>query len=103
MKPGRAVRRASTRPFIRKTLHERVPPEGDFAPQNLALGAGIGYRCVIAEKDKRLLRQSFALYLAPEVIDKLMALRRPPALGGEMRNVTELFSDVAADLHWRRR
>jgi class 3 adenylate cyclase/CHASE2 domain-containing sensor protein len=61
----------------------------------LALGATIGYRFVTADKDKRLLRQSFALYLAPEVIEKLMASRRPPVLGGEMRSVTEFFSDLA--------
>ena len=61
----------------------------------LALGATIGYRFVTADRDKRLLRQSFALYLAPEVIEKLMASRRPPVLGGEMRSVTEFFSDLA--------
>jgi adenylate cyclase len=42
-----------------------------------------------------LLRQSFALYLAPEVIEKLMASHKPPVLGGELRNITVLFSDVA--------
>ena len=41
------------------------------------------------------LRQSFALYLAPAVIDKMMASNKPPALGGEMRNVTVYFSDIA--------
>ena len=61
----------------------------------LALGATIGYRFVTADKDKRLLRQSFALYLAPEVIEKLMASHKPPVLGGEMRNVTVFFSDLA--------
>jgi len=61
----------------------------------IAIGATIGYRFVTTDKDKRLLRQSFALYLAPEVIEKLMASHRPPALGGEMRSVTEFFSDLA--------
>jgi adenylate cyclase len=61
----------------------------------LALGATIGYRFAIADQDKRLLRQSFALYLAPEVIEKLMASHKPPVLGGELRNITVLFSDVA--------
>jgi adenylate cyclase len=61
----------------------------------LALGATIAYRFAIADQDKRLLRQSFALYLAPEVIEKLMASHKPPVLGGELRNVTVLFSDVA--------
>src|SRR5262249_36860065 len=53
-------------------------------------------RFVIADKGKRLLRQSFALYLAPAVIEKMLSSNKPPALGGEMRNVTVYFSDIAA-------
>jgi adenylate cyclase len=60
-----------------------------------ALGATIGYRFVIADKGKRLLRQSFALYLAPAVIEKMLASNKPPSLGGETRNVTVYFSDIA--------
>jgi class 3 adenylate cyclase len=61
----------------------------------LALGATIAYRFATADEDKRLLRQSFALYLAPEIIEKLMASHKPPVLGGELRNITVLFSDIA--------
>jgi class 3 adenylate cyclase/CHASE2 domain-containing sensor protein len=61
----------------------------------LALAATIGYRFVIADKDKRILRKSFALYLAPAVIEKMLASNKPPVLGGEMRSVTVYFSDVA--------
>ncbi len=60
-----------------------------------ALLATIGYRFVIADKGKRLLRQSFGLYLAPAVIEKMLSSNKPPALGGEMRNVTVYFSDIA--------
>ena len=60
-----------------------------------ALVATIGYRFVIADSGKRLLRQSFALYLAPAVIEKMLSSNKPPALGGEMRNVTVYFSDIA--------
>ncbi|HEX4826662.1 MAG TPA: adenylate/guanylate cyclase domain-containing protein [Xanthobacteraceae bacterium] len=60
-----------------------------------ALVATIGYRFVIADRGKRLLRQSFALYLAPAVIEKMLSSNKPPALGGEMRNVTVYFSDIA--------
>lgn len=60
-----------------------------------ALGATIGYRFIVSDRSKRLLRQSFALYLAPAVIEKMMASNKPPALGGEMRNVTVYFSDIA--------
>lgn len=61
----------------------------------LALGATIGYRFVVADRNKRLLRQSFSLYLAPAVIEKLIASNKPPVLGGEMRNVSVYFSDIA--------
>ncbi len=59
------------------------------------LGAAIGYRFLVADRDKRLLRSSFALYLAPAVIEKMLASSRPPQLGGETRNVTIFFSDLA--------
>jgi class 3 adenylate cyclase len=61
----------------------------------IALVATIGYRFIVADKDKRLLRKSFALYLAPAVIEKMMASNKPPALGGESRTITIFFSDVA--------
>ena len=59
-----------------------------------ALGAMIGYRFVIADRGKRLLRQSFSLYLPPALIEKMMTSNKPPALGGEIRNVTVYFSDI---------
>jgi adenylate cyclase len=55
----------------------------------------IGYRFVIADREERFLRRSFGFYLAPEVIDTMVASGRMPALGGEMRTVTVFFSDLA--------
>jgi adenylate cyclase len=60
-----------------------------------ALGTTISYRFVVADRNKRLLRESFALYLPPAVIDKMTASNKPPALGGELRHVTVYFSDIA--------
>jgi class 3 adenylate cyclase/CHASE2 domain-containing sensor protein len=60
-----------------------------------ALGITIGYRFVVADRSRELLRESFALYLAPALIEKMMASKRPPALGGEKRDVTVYFSDIA--------
>jgi len=54
-----------------------------------------GYRFAVADKDKRLLRRSFGLYLAPAMVDRLMAAQAPPQLGGEERDITVMFSDVA--------
>ncbi|WP_291860569.1 adenylate/guanylate cyclase domain-containing protein [Bradyrhizobium sp.] len=59
-----------------------------------ALVAMIGYRFMIADKDRRLLQKSFALYLAPDVIDRMLASNKLPVLGGETRHVTVLFSDL---------
>ncbi len=61
----------------------------------IALIAATGYRVVVADKDKRFLRKSFALYLAPALIDKMVTANRQPVLGGETRTITSFFSDVA--------
>ncbi|WP_298241411.1 adenylate/guanylate cyclase domain-containing protein [uncultured Bradyrhizobium sp.] len=60
-----------------------------------ALASMIGYRFVLADRDERFLRKSFALYLAPEVINSMVASGKMPALGGEMRSVTMFFSDLS--------
>ncbi|MGY0575883.1 CHASE2 domain-containing protein [Bradyrhizobium sp. RDM12] len=60
-----------------------------------ALAMMIGYRFVIADREERFLRKSFAFYLAPEVIDGMVASGKMPVLGGEMRNITMFFSDVS--------
>ena len=59
-----------------------------------ALAATIGFRFVIADKDRRLLQKSFALYLAPHVINRMLSSNKLPELGGETRNVTVFFSDI---------
>src|SRR5215469_294426 len=61
----------------------------------VSLGGATGFRYLVADKDRRFLRKSFALYLAPSVIEKMVAANKPPALGGEPRNVTIFFSDLA--------
>jgi adenylate cyclase len=60
-----------------------------------ALATMIGYRFVIADREERFLRKSFAFYLAPEVIDSMVASGKMPVLGGEMRNITMFFADLS--------
>ena len=55
----------------------------------------LAYRFTVADREKRFLRQSFALYLAPSVINQLVEAEEPPALGGETRDISILFSDIA--------
>ena len=59
-----------------------------------ALAAMVGYRFMVADRDRRLLQKSFALYLAPHVIEKMLASDKPPVLGGETRHVTAFFTDL---------
>ena len=60
-----------------------------------ALFVTVGFRLAVTDRDRRFLRKSFALYLAPAVIEKMVTSSKPPSLGGETRSVTMFFSDVA--------
>lgn len=61
----------------------------------IALVLTIFYRFVVVDRAERFLRASFGLYLAPQVIDQMLGSRKLPKLGGEMRDVTVFFSDIA--------
>jgi adenylate cyclase len=71
-----------------------IPVAEPFLAGLVALGAMVAYRFVISDKDRRLLANSFALYLAPDVIDRMLRSNKLPELGGENRNVTIFFSDI---------
>ena len=55
----------------------------------------LGYQFAVTDRDKRLVRNSFKLYLAPAIVDRMLDSDRLPELGGEMRKITVLFSDLA--------
>ena len=71
-----------------------IPVAEPFLAGLAGLAAMVGYRFVISDKDRRLLANSFALYLAPDVIDRMLRSNKLPQLGGEIRNVTIFFSDI---------
>jgi class 3 adenylate cyclase len=72
-----------------------LPLSEPFAAGLAALIMTTVYRLVVTDRGQRLLRKSFALYLAPQVIDQMLHSNKLPALGGETRNVTVFFSDLA--------
>ena len=55
----------------------------------------VAFRLVVTDRDKRFLRRTFGLYLAPAVIERMTTSNKMPELGGEMRDITVYFSDVA--------
>ncbi|MDY0884450.1 adenylate/guanylate cyclase domain-containing protein [Dongia soli] len=60
-----------------------------------ALPASLTYRIALVDRLRRQLRRSFALYLPEAELERLTAEGQAPSLGGELREVTILFSDIA--------
>jgi adenylate cyclase len=71
-----------------------LPLSEPFVAGLFSMASIIAYRLVVTDKGERLLRKSFALYLAPQVIDRMLASNKLPVLGGETRDVTVFFSDL---------
>ncbi|MBF0256917.1 MAG: adenylate/guanylate cyclase domain-containing protein, partial [Gammaproteobacteria bacterium] len=53
------------------------------------------YRYMIADQQKNHIRNLFSLYLEPAVVDQMLDSGQLPELGGEVREVTVWFSDLA--------
>jgi adenylate cyclase/guanylate cyclase len=71
-----------------------LPIAEPFLAGLAALAAMVGFRFAVTDKSRRLLQKSFALYLAPHVINRMLSSNKLPELGGETRNVTVFFSDI---------
>ena len=71
-----------------------LPLTEPFLAGLASMAAITAYRLVVSDRGRRLLRRSFSLYLAPQVIDTMLASNRLPVLGGETRDVTVFFSDL---------
>jgi len=61
----------------------------------ITLSATLGFRFIVTDKDKRFIKEAFGLYLEPAVIDKMVEQGNIPELGGEQRELTVWFSDIA--------
>src|SRR5262245_16925572 len=55
----------------------------------------IAYRFRLVDQDQRRLRQAFSYYLPSSLLQKLITSDLPPVLGGEEREITVWFSDLA--------
>jgi len=60
----------------------------------LALGARNAWEALLLLKERRRLRNAFAGYVSPSVMDDILAGQIQPELGGVRRNVCILFSDI---------
>jgi adenylate cyclase len=53
------------------------------------------FRIAVADRDKQQIRKAFSLYLPQALVDRMAATGQMPALGGETRRVSILFTDIA--------
>lgn len=61
----------------------------------LAWGGGLLVRVLVSERERRWLRDAFGHYLAPTVLEQLLRTPARLRLGGERREMSVLFSDIA--------
>ncbi|TDQ77669.1 adenylate cyclase [Dongia mobilis] len=78
------------------TTYWALPWLTGLAALILAGPAGIALRLTVMDRARRQLRNAFSLYLPKSEVDRLVREEKLPALGGELREITILFSDIAA-------
>ena len=60
----------------------------------LSLGLLTAFRFVVTDREKRMIRTSFSQYLAPSVLSEIEDRGFKIELGGEMRELTVMFTDI---------
>lgn len=79
--------------FDAQYLH--VPVVGPALAAGFAFLGSTSYISIIEGKEKRVIRSAFGKYLSPVVVDELVADPSRLKLGGEKRELSILFSDLA--------
>ena len=72
-----------------------LPLTDAFAAGGVSFAGLLGYRFAVSDRQRNRIAKSFSLYLAPAVIERMLEGNRLPELGGESRELTVLFSDIA--------
>lgn len=72
-----------------------LPLVQPLAAMALAYGGVLLARAVATERERRRVRGAFGHYLAPAVLEEVLRAPDKLRLGGERRNMTVLFSDLA--------
>lgn len=79
--------------FIQASVH--VPVVTPILAIGFAFLGSTWYISAVEGREKRLIRRAFGKYVSPAVVDQLVVDPSRLRLGGEKRNVTILFSDLA--------
>ncbi|MBM3487372.1 MAG: adenylate/guanylate cyclase domain-containing protein, partial [Alphaproteobacteria bacterium] len=71
-----------------------LPLLAPIVAAGLAVAILYAWRFAVADRDKRFLRRAFSLYLPEPEVERLASSGTIPALGGEERELTILFTDI---------
>ena len=71
-----------------------LPLLDPLAAGGLTFSVLLGYRFSVSDKDKRYLRKMFSYFVAPAVVEQLVADPSRLKLGGERRELTVIFTDI---------
>ncbi|MGC9070872.1 MAG: CHASE2 domain-containing protein [Elusimicrobiales bacterium] len=66
-----------------------------FFPNAVSFVYIVAYKSIVEDRQKRWIKNTFSQYLSPEVVDILVKDPSKLKLGGERREVTVLFMDIA--------
>ncbi|MDX1674662.1 MAG: adenylate/guanylate cyclase domain-containing protein [Longimicrobiales bacterium] len=76
-------------------MYLHIPVVGPALALGFAFLGSTSYISVVEGRDKRRIRGAFSKYLSPVVVDELVADPSRLKLGGEKRELTILFTDIA--------
>lgn len=66
-----------------------------LAMTSLAFAASQLYRLFVAERERNQIRSAFSRYMSGPLLEQMIGSGKMPELGGEKRDVTIFFSDIA--------
>jgi adenylate cyclase len=72
-----------------------VPLSQPIIAGMICLAGSISYRYITTDRERSLIRESFAQYLDPVIIESQLEHGNVPQVGGELREMTCLFCDMA--------
>ena len=78
--------------FVRSGL--LIDPTFQLAGGFVVYSAMTSFRYLVADRDKRQIRSAFSQFVAPTVLERIESNPEALELGGEIRDVTVLFTDI---------
>ncbi|MFA5811731.1 MAG: adenylate/guanylate cyclase domain-containing protein, partial [bacterium] len=73
-----------------------IPIVAPLAAATASFGSGLGWRALTEGRQRRFIRGAFERYVPPAIVERMTENPELLKLGGEARQVTSLFTDIAS-------